>query len=206
MLPEDLIQKTGGRTLLLALDPGTLFTGVALIDLLKLFSDDKFCVNAFKHMANTELLELVRVGYADQWFLVSEGFEFQGQQRSAGIETFLACEFSGKVKGIWEYRTGLKAARVFPSERKSFFGAKNDTEMKTALHDMFGPGKDLSVGKKKTPGPLFGMVKHSDMALAVGIAWAKNPQLRNKLELEEEIANEKAIREAAKAAELRPAS
>lgn len=46
-----------------------------------------------------------------------------------------------------------------------------DTNIRTALMDRFG-GKEKAIGKKKTPGPLFGIKSHEWSALAIAVTWA----------------------------------
>lgn len=45
-----------------------------------------------------------------------------------------------------------------------------DTNIRVALIDRFG-GPDVAVGKKRSPGPLYGIVKHEWSALAIAITW-----------------------------------
>lgn len=45
-----------------------------------------------------------------------------------------------------------------------------DSNIRTALLDRFG-GKDAAIGKKKTPGPLFGIKSHEWSALAIAVTW-----------------------------------
>ncbi len=45
-----------------------------------------------------------------------------------------------------------------------------DTNIRTALMDRFG-GKEAAIGKKKTPGPLFGIKSHEWSALAIAVTW-----------------------------------
>ncbi len=45
-----------------------------------------------------------------------------------------------------------------------------DSNIRTALLDRFG-GRDQAVGKKATPGPLFGIKSHEWAALAIAVTW-----------------------------------
>jgi hypothetical protein len=48
----------------------------------------------------------------------------------------------------------------------------NDAIIRQVLIDRFGPGKDKAIGKKKTPGPLFGIVGDQWAALALAVTFA----------------------------------
>lgn len=53
-----------------------------------------------------------------------------------------------------------------------------DSNIRVALLDRFG-GKERAIGKKKTPGPLFGIKSHEWAALAIAVTWWDlNHQLR----------------------------
>jgi len=49
----------------------------------------------------------------------------------------------------------------------------NDASIKQALIDLYGPTKDKAIGKKKTPGPLFGIKYDIWQALAVVVAYER---------------------------------
>ena len=44
-----------------------------------------------------------------------------------------------------------------------------DSNIRQALIDRFGPGKEKAIGLKKTPGPLYGVKSHVWAALAVAV-------------------------------------
>lgn len=46
-----------------------------------------------------------------------------------------------------------------------------DAEIRAVLLDRYGPGKDLAVGRKAKPGPLYGVKTHIWSALAVGVTY-----------------------------------
>jgi hypothetical protein len=53
-----------------------------------------------------------------------------------------------------------------------------DSNVRQALIDLYGPGKEKAIGKKKTPGPLYGIKKDMWAALAVAVTWSqRNPRL-----------------------------
>jgi hypothetical protein len=49
----------------------------------------------------------------------------------------------------------------------------NDSNIRAALIDRFGPGKEKAVGRKATPGPLFGLKGDEWSALAIGFDGAR---------------------------------
>lgn len=44
-----------------------------------------------------------------------------------------------------------------------------DSEVRSALIERFGPGREVAVGRKKCPGPLYGVSGHAWPALAVAV-------------------------------------
>lgn len=48
----------------------------------------------------------------------------------------------------------------------------NDATIRAALIDRFGPGKERAIGKKKTPGPLYGVKGDVWAALALAVTFA----------------------------------
>lgn len=46
-----------------------------------------------------------------------------------------------------------------------------DANIRQALIDRFGPGKDKAIGRKASPGPLYGLKSHMWAALAVAVTW-----------------------------------
>lgn len=47
----------------------------------------------------------------------------------------------------------------------------NDAQVREALAERFGPGRQKAWGTKKSPGPLYGLKGHSVQALAVLLTW-----------------------------------
>jgi len=48
----------------------------------------------------------------------------------------------------------------------------NDSNIRQALIDRFGPGREKAIGTKKNPGPLYGIKKDLWSALAVAVTYA----------------------------------
>jgi hypothetical protein len=47
----------------------------------------------------------------------------------------------------------------------------NDSTIRQAMLDRFGPGREAAIGKKKSPGPLYGIRKDEWQALAVAVTF-----------------------------------
>ena len=48
-----------------------------------------------------------------------------------------------------------------------------DANIRQALIDRFGPGKQIAIGNKKNPGPLYGIKSHLWSALALAVTFAE---------------------------------
>ena len=48
----------------------------------------------------------------------------------------------------------------------------SDADVRAALIDRFGPGREKAIGRKASPGPLYGIRSHSWAALAIAVAFA----------------------------------
>lgn len=88
---------------------------------------------------------------------------------AVGAEVFETCVWIGRFT---EAATA-KTYRLFRNEIKNHLchsSKANDANIRQALIDRFG-GKEKALGKKKTPGPLYGV--HADIwaALAVACTW-----------------------------------
>lgn len=86
-----------------------------------------------------------------------------------GKEVFDTCVWIGRFVQAWNAPHTL----VYRRDVKMFLCGNNsakDGNIRQALIDRYG-GKERAIGKKKTPGPLYGF--HDDLwqALAVGVTW-----------------------------------
>lgn len=82
-----------------------------------------------------------------------------------GKDVEMTIRWSGR---FWEcaFRAGNEPVWVYPSERRAHWGVRKDSEQRVALLDHWG-GKEAAVGRKKSPGPLFGVASHAWSALAL---------------------------------------
>ena len=85
-----------------------------------------------------------------------------------GKDVFETCLWIGRFIQAWDgehhlvYRKDVKMTLCGTTRAK-------DSNIRQALIDRYGPGKDKAIGKKATPGPLYGVKKHAWAALAVGV-------------------------------------
>jgi len=93
---------------------------------------------------------------------------------AVGKETFRTVWWSGRFAQAWLdapfHETG-ELLEVYRAEVKSEICKSqkaNDASIRQAIIDMYG-GKDAAIGKKATPGPLYGVKSHAWAALAVAI-------------------------------------
>ena len=98
-----------------------------------------------------------------------EGVQCYGMP--VGKETFDTCIWIGRFM----QRFGPNAVDiVYRSEIKLYLchsARAKDPHVRQALIDRFGPGKDKAIGKKRSPGPLYGIKSHCWSALAVAVFW-----------------------------------
>lgn len=121
-------------------------------------------------MQNWDLLGKIQDGRppcADNEFLAIEEFVPYGSPVSADsirtIECIGVCRWFG-VRCISRKNIKLHLCGTLQQIK--------DKQVREALIERFGPGKDAAVGKKKTPGPLYGVSGHYWAALAVAVvAW-----------------------------------
>lgn len=87
-----------------------------------------------------------------------------------GAEVFDTCVWIGRYVQAWHgpftliYRREVKSHLCHDSKAK-------DGNIRQALIDRFGPGRDKAIGKKKKPGPLHGFADDLWSALAVAVTY-----------------------------------
>lgn len=101
--------------------------------------------------------------------LVIEGVACYGMP--VGKEVFDTCIWIGRFIQV---RSGTRHPLVYRPDVKLHLCHSmraKDPMIRQALIDRFGPGKDKAIGKKKSPGPLYGISSHCWSALAVAVYW-----------------------------------
>ena len=93
-----------------------------------------------------------------------------------GMEVFETVLWVGRFIERWSSISGQEPLRVYRKEVKLHLCQSlkaTDATIRQALMDRYGPGRERAVGKKATPGPLYGMKSDCWSALAVAITAAE---------------------------------
>ena len=117
---------------------------------------------------NAEVMHLITSGEAE--LLVIEQVAAMGM--SVGAEVFETVFWSGRFAEAW----WGKWDRIKRHEVKMHLCGNmraRDGNIRTAIIDRYGPGKEKAIGKKKAPGPLYGMTGDCWQALAVAITYCE---------------------------------
>lgn len=144
---------------ILAIDPGTEKSGWCFL------SDDGKVISG--EMQNRQMLRHILACH-ELDHLAIEMVASYGMP--VGAEVFDTCVWIGRFQERWRvpdatlliYRKDVKLHLCGSTKAK-------DANIRQALIDKFGPGKLKAVGKKSTPGPLYGVKSHGWSALAVAV-------------------------------------
>lgn len=88
-----------------------------------------------------------------------------------GREVFETCVIIGRIIEAW----GGPSRLIYRKDVKLHLcgvTAAKDANIRQALIDIYGPGKDRAIGRKGSPGPLYGVHGDEWAALAVGVTAA----------------------------------
>jgi len=95
-----------------------------------------------------------------------------------GKSVFETLYWIGRFCSVWESRIGY-AFRITRREIKLHLchtSRAKDANVRQVLIDRYGGTKQIAVGTKKAPGPLYGFKTHLWSALAVGITYIEKHQ------------------------------
>jgi len=94
--------------------------------------------------------------------------------RPVGEEVFETCLWIGRfIEAIGDESRVAKITRAKVKMNLCHATAKvTDSHIRQALIDRYGPGKDVAIGNKKSPGPLYELKKDMWSALAVGVTYS----------------------------------
>jgi len=157
---------------ILAIDPGTTQSAFVVYEHL----DGRVPGAIHQVMSgvmNVQMLNVLREATVD--VLLVETVACYGQR--VGREVFQTCIWIGRF--IQEFVNAHPLVPVFHVYRKPVVRLlcnsvkARDAEVRAVLIDRFGPGKELAVGKKKTPGPLYNVKSDAWSALAVAVAYCE---------------------------------
>lgn len=130
-------------------------------------------------LPNEDVLEGIRI--ADMEHCVIEMVASYGMP--VGRDVFETVFWTGRFAQMWNVQSGIErphAARIYRLDVKQQLckdSRAKDSNIRQALIDMFGPGKEAAVGTKSAPGPLYGIKKDMWAALAVAVTYAEMKQL-----------------------------
>jgi hypothetical protein len=89
-----------------------------------------------------------------------------------GAEIFETCVFIGRLLQLWDDTHDGATSLVYRKDVKLHLCGSpraRDANVRQALIDRYGPGKETAIGRKATPGPLYGVTSHVWSALAVAV-------------------------------------
>lgn len=95
---------------------------------------------------------------------------------AVGREIFETVLWIGKFSQRWEDATGMPVRLVYRREVKLHLcnsSKAKDPNVRQALMDRYGSSREVAIGKKATPGPLYGMAGDGWSALGVAITAAE---------------------------------
>jgi hypothetical protein len=93
-----------------------------------------------------------------------------------GEEVFETVWWVGRFCHHWEFVTHMESDShlVYRKQVKMHLCQSmraNDAAIRQSLIDKFGPGRNKAIGRKATPGPLYGVKRDIWSALAVAVTW-----------------------------------
>ena len=152
----------------LAIDPGNEKSAYAL------FETNSSKLIEFGKLENAHVLGLVGHRHSLASHCVIEMVASYGM--AVGREVFETVFWIGRFAERWEgdRMTSTPAHRMFRLQVKQHLchdSRAKDGNIRAALIDRFGPGKDRAIGRKATPGPLFGVSSDVWSALAIAVTF-----------------------------------
>lgn len=153
--------------MILAVDPGHEKSAFVLFDP----EDKQHPISEAGFVLNDVFLAMLDSFTLTGAELVLEGIECFGM--AVGMEVLETDFWIGRFFERWG-RSNRK--RLFRSGVKLHLcrsARATDSNVRCALLNRYGPGKDKAVGTKKAPGPLYGIIGHCWSALAIAVTAAE---------------------------------
>ena len=153
--------------MIIAIDPGTKRSAYCCL------LNGK--VSCYGTEENLKVLRMIR-GPMSDWYAGSDTLAIEqiaSMGMSVGQEIFDTVQWVGRFQEAWENRGGtcLMVRRIAVKMHLCGNVRAKDANIRTACIDQFG-GKEAAIGKKKYPGPLFGIKADEWSALAIGLTAA----------------------------------
>jgi len=146
---------------ILAIDPGPTESAYVIYDGVR--------PTEFAKVTNEHMLYRCGLTWDDGMVLVIEQIAAMGM--SVGAEVFETVFWSGRFVQQWRREWHRVKRHEVKMHLCQNMRAK-DANIRQALLDRFGPGKELAIGRKSSPGPLYGLSGDCWSALAVAITYA----------------------------------
>lgn len=147
--------------MILAIDPGPEHSAFVIYDGQRPIDFDK--------LDNGDLMLRIARGELSGDQLVIEQIAAMGM--AVGAEVFETCFWSGRFVQAWAGEFDRVKRHQVKMHICGNMRAK-DANIRQAIIDRYG-GKDTAIGRKKNPGPLYGMSGDCWAALAVAITWSE---------------------------------
>jgi len=150
--------------LVTAIDPGTEESALVVYDSLAK------TIFTFRTWPNSDLVNWLATHSGPLDPLVVEMVESFGMP--VGAETFATVWWSGRFHQAWRgpaHQLSRRAVKLHLCHS----ARATDANVRQALIDRFGPGKEAAIGLKSKQGPLYGLKSHEFAALGVALTWAE---------------------------------
>lgn len=149
--------------IVVGLDPGSEQSALVAWDGFKIVQHDI--------MPNEQVLDSFRTrrGRRDGIVLAIEMIESMGM--AVGKSVLDTVRVTGRFQEAWFPDQVELVGRHEIKLHHCYQRRAKDAEIRQAILDRFGSTKEKAIGKRTTPGPLFGIVSHEWSALAVALTW-----------------------------------
>ena len=153
--------------IVIGIDPG--YRQSALVA----FDGSKVCQNLIcdneTMLVNLEDMK-TEIGNKFGWVLVLEQMQMFRSAFGVGVEVFDSVFWAGRFAQVWHPRRFDQIIRA--KVRAHLQATKGgDAAVRQGLINRFGAYKELAIGSKKQPGPLYGIKSHEWSALAIAVTW-----------------------------------